>query len=302
MHYMLNIETKIDFLLSEDAILDLHNGNASVFVPDGINVSGALSRTTSLCIAAHQDDTEIMAYNAIIEAYNKKDNWFASVIVTDGSGSPRNGEYADFNDDEIKAVRVKEQNKAAMMGKYSVQFQLGYQSAEIKKPSNHNLICDIKNIISASCPKVVYTHNLADKHDTHVAVALHTINALRQMQFLPQLFGMEVWRNLDWLQDKEKVVFDASDNEELAAELLGLFDSQIAGGKRYDIAVLGRRRANAAFHVGRNTDSLSSAIFGVDMTELLLCPDIKLEEFISKQIDGFKQETLAKISKLNVSV
>lgn len=285
--------------------MKFHNKNVSSFVPDGVNISDALSRTTALCIAAHQDDTEIMAYNAIVKAYNEKNNWFSSVIVTDGGGSPRSGKYADYTDEEMKTVRVKEQITAAMVGKYSIQIQLGYQSAEIKKAENQNLISDLHKIIEASRPKILYTHNLADKHDTHVAVALHTIKALRQLPYeiLPQkLYGMEVWRSLDWLQDNEKVVFDASDNGNLAGALLGVFDSQIAGGKRYDLAALGRRRANATFYGDHSVDQMSAAIYGIDMTELLLYPEIEPEEFILKRIDGFKQDTIDRISKLKKNI
>jgi len=35
--------------------------------------------------------------------------------------------------------------------------------------------------------------------------------------------------------------------ENLQFALLGVFESQIAGGKRYDLALMGRRRANATY-------------------------------------------------------
>jgi len=56
-----------------------------------------------------------------------------------------------------------------------------------------------------------------------------------------------VWRDLDWLVDSDKAPFDVSEHENLQAALLGVFDSQIAGGKRYDLASMGRRRANATY-------------------------------------------------------
>ena len=101
----------------------------------------------------------------------------------------------------------------------------------------------------------------------HVAVALRVISALRsiEMNKHPQrLYGLEVWRGLDWLCDDEKVVFDASEQENIARALLGLFDSQISGGKRYDLAALGRRRANATFLEGRSVDAIEAAIYGMD--------------------------------------
>ena len=51
--------------------------------------------------------------------------------------------------------------------------------------------------------------NLVDKHDTHVAVVLRVIAAIRQMppDIRPEkLYGCEVWRDLDWMLDSDKVV------------------------------------------------------------------------------------------------
>ena len=45
--------------------MKLKNHAAQIFIPDGIPEEEALSRTTDLCIAAHQDDIEIMAFAPI---------------------------------------------------------------------------------------------------------------------------------------------------------------------------------------------------------------------------------------------
>ena len=37
------------------------SSTAEIFVPDGTPMPDALARTTHICIAAHQDDIEIMA-------------------------------------------------------------------------------------------------------------------------------------------------------------------------------------------------------------------------------------------------
>ena len=63
-----------------------------------------------------------------------------------------------------------------------------------------------------------------------------------------------MWRDLDWLMDADKVVFDVSAHENLQAALLGVFDSQICGGKRYDLATMGRRRANATYFASHGVD------------------------------------------------
>ena len=68
-------------------------------------------------------------------------------------------------------------------------------------------------LIGEARPAVVYTHNLADKHDTHVAVALRTLAAIRSLpaDVRPAAFyGCEVWRDLDWMVDEDKVAFDVT--------------------------------------------------------------------------------------------
>ena len=59
---------------------------------------------------------------------------------------------------------------------------------------------------------------------------------------------------------------DVSGHDHLAAAMNGVFDSQIAGGKRYDLATLGRRAANATFFESHATDTATQLIFGMDLT------------------------------------
>lgn len=242
----------------------LANGKGQIFVPDGTPLEAALKRTTVLCIAAHQDDTEIMAYHAIAECFYSDSKWFTSLVVTDGAGSPRSGAYERYTDEEMRQIRAEEQKQAACIGRYAAQIQLGCTSSEVKSGGKAEITAAIKEIILACSPQVVYTHNLADKHDTHVAVALRTIAALRDIDpsLRPRkLYGTEVWRSLDWLCDDEKVVFDASACPNIAMALLGLFDSQVSGGKRYDLGALGRRRANAVFWESHSPGAMEAAIY-----------------------------------------
>ena len=70
-----------------------------------------------------------------------------------------------------------------------------------------NPVADLTAILKASRPKVVYTHNLADKHDTHVSVALRAVAVLRALpeDMKPErVYGCEVWRALDWLPDDKR--------------------------------------------------------------------------------------------------
>jgi hypothetical protein len=145
---------------------------------------------------------------------------------------------------------------------------------------------------------VVYTHNPADKHDTHVAVMVAVIKAIRAipMEKRPQsLYGSEIWRGLDWLPDSSKVLLDVSQHDNIAAALSGVFDSQISGGKRYDLAVQGRRKANATFFESHGVDQASQLNFAMDLTPLIKQDNLDLMEYTVKFIDDFKSEVINKL-------
>ena len=96
--------------------MKFHQESAEIFIPDGLSSEATLARTTHLGVGAHQDDLEIMALSGILDCFQREDKWFCGVVVTDGSGSPRGDLYKDFNDDEMRIVRRKEQKKAAILG------------------------------------------------------------------------------------------------------------------------------------------------------------------------------------------
>ncbi|MCZ2126569.1 MAG: PIG-L family deacetylase [Anaerolineales bacterium] len=282
--------------------MKFHLDTAEVYIPDGEAEEAALTRTTHLCLAAHQDDIEIMAAQPIVECFQQKDKWFTGVVVTDGRGSPRNGIYENFSDDEMRLVRFKEQRKAAFVGEFAAQVMLDIPSKIIKDASKSEPADDIVKILRATKPKVVYTHNLADKHDTHVGVALRVIEALRQLDAAERperVIGCEVWRALDWTVDSDKVVMDLSKHENLQFALLGVFDSQIVGGKRYDLASMGRRRANATYFESHGVDDSQGLSYGVDMTALMNDPSLDPVQFIGAYMQRFVDDVNQRIGKMS---
>src|SRR6266550_2597976 len=139
--------------------MQFHQPNADFFVPDGMAPEEAMARTTHLSIAAHQDDIEIMAYHGIAECFGSADQWFTGVVVTNGAGSPRTGIYGDFTDEAMQQVRILEQRKAAYLGEYAGQIQLGFPSSRVKDPNETAVVEDIANILRATRPRIVYLHN-----------------------------------------------------------------------------------------------------------------------------------------------
>jgi LmbE family N-acetylglucosaminyl deacetylase len=281
--------------------MELYNPKAEVYAADGAPAAEALARTTHLAVSAHQDDIEIMAYHGILECFGATAKAFAGVTVTNGSGSPREGLYGKYTDEEMQVVRRKEQKKAAFVGDYCAQVFLDYSSSAVKDASNPHVVDDLEKILRAAKPEVIYTHNLADKHDTHVATTLRLVRALRRLprESRPKrLYGCEVWRNLDWLNDSDKVVFNVEGHENLAMSLLGVFDSQVAGGKRYDLATMGRRRANATYFASHGVDESQALIFGIDLTPLIENDTADAGEYIQGFIRRFAEEVSSRMAKL----
>jgi LmbE family N-acetylglucosaminyl deacetylase len=280
--------------------MKLCNATAEVFVPDGKPIGEALQRITHLGIGAHQDDLEFMAFNGIVECYHPDNKWFGGITCTNGGGSARLGLYANFTDEQMQAVRRQEQKAAATVGHYGVMVQLDYPSSAVKSSAGTALNEDFKKLLGAMHPQIVYTHNPADKHDTHVGVVIAALQAMRELptERRPQkVWGCEVWRDLDWLPDDNKVLMDVSGHENLAAALNGVFDSQIAGGKRYDLATLGRRRANATFFQSHTTDKTTALGFGMDLTPLVADESRDFVEYVCGFIDKFKADVKQRLSK-----
>lgn len=276
------------------------NPLARIVAPDGVAGPDAIRRTTHLGIGAHQDDLEFMAFHGILACYDRADRWFGGVTITDGRGSSRAGKFKDWTDDQIAAERIREQEAAAVIGQYSFIAQLGFGSAAVRDAQQTAVRDDLRRILEASRPEVVYLHNLADKHDTHVGCALRCLEAIRQLpkpDRPKQVYGCEVWRDLDWLVDSEKTPMPISARPELARALNEVFATQIAGGKRYDLAVLGRRTANATFSNAHSTDQETAMQWAMDLTPLVQDDTLDPVAYTVGFIDRLKADVTARLRK-----
>jgi len=282
--------------------MQLTKPGAEIFVPDGKPADEALARTTHMGFGAHQDDLEIMAFDGILKCFHTEGNWFTGVTVTDGSGSPRADLYLQYTDEMMSGIRRVEQKKAAVIGDYGAQVLLDFPSKEVKDASNPGPVTDLKTLIDVARPQVIYTHNLADKHDTHVAVTLRVIQALRELppEARPEaVYGCEVWRDLDWMIDQDKVLFDVAPHQNLAAALMGVFDSQVCGGKRYDLATMGRRQAHATFFESHGVDETTYMAYAMDLTPLMSDAAKDPLALVEEHVDRFRAEVAERIAKLS---
>ena len=201
----------------------------------------------------------------------------------------------------MQKVRRMEQRKAAYVGEYACQLQLNFGSSEVKDPAGTAVVDDLKQILLTARPEVVYLHNLADKHDTHVGVSLRAVAALRAVrrEIRPaKVYGCEVWRDLDWLPDDAKQALAVSERSNIAAALVGVFDSQVSGGKRYDLATAGRRLAHATYFASHGVDEANALTFAMDLTPLIEDAALPVAEYVLEYIDRFRADVERRLRSL----
>jgi LmbE family N-acetylglucosaminyl deacetylase len=284
---------------------------ADLFVPDGTPRAAALARTTHLCIAAHADDVEWIGYHGIAHCFDRDDAWFTGVVVSDGAGSPRSGPYAHVDDRRMVELRRDEQRRAALVGAYGAMVQLAHSSADVKQRSNAAATSDLVALLEATRPDVVYLHAPTDRHETHVAVVARAIDALRRVdarargasapsgtlhQRPSRVLGVEGWGDLDWLAPADRVELDVGARPHLAAALVGVFDSQIAGGKRYDLAMEARRVAHATFASPRAVDGARGLALAIDLTAAARADGPSLSAVVDGLLARFGAATRARLA------
>ena len=277
--------------------------HADLFVPGGGNLASALASTTHLGIGAHPDDLEIMAFPGICACRNQKNLRFSGVVATDGAGSPRSGSSEKLSTAELVKARREEQRNAAVLGGYAAILQLTHPSSEIRGAGRNTLIADLVHILQAAKPKVLYLHNPADRHETHVAVLLASLEALRQLPAADrpgEIYGCEVWGDLDWVPAKQVVRLPCPAPADFGPSLLRVFRSQV-DGKRYDLAAAGRRRAQATFADAYTPDQAEEVVLALDLKPLVENSKLTLAEFVSGLTGEFQKQTLERIRRLESS-
>jgi len=270
---------------------------SNFYSPRGEDFPTALSSTTHLGIGAHADDLEILAFPGISACYGHAKNRFSGVVVTDGAGAPRTGAFAAMSNAEMIPQRQKEQRQAADLGKYASVIQLAHPSSAVRQADRSQVVAELTQILEIARPEVLYLHNPADRHETHIAVLLACLEALRNLpaSALPkEVYGCEVWGDLDWVPSSHVVRLPCPASETLGTSLLRCFQSQVEGGKRYDRAAVGRRHAQATFGNPTQPDSAEEVVLALDLRPLLQAKD-SLTEFLAPTLDLFRKQTLARL-------
>src|SRR5207244_58679 len=120
--------------------------------------------------------------------------------------------------------------------------------------------------------------------------SIAALRAIRDEVRPKKVYGCEVWRDLDWLPDDAKQVLGVSARQNIAAALVGVFDSQVTGGKRYDLATAGRRLAHATYYASHGTDQESALSFAMDLTPVVEDSGLDVTKYVTGLIDLFRAD------------
>ena len=268
---------------------------AESHLPARGDFASTLASTTHLGIGAHADDLEIMAFPGICACRGQKNLRFTGIVATDGAGSP-----SKLSGPELLQTRLQEQNQAADLGGYAAVIQLAHSSAAVRGAGRQALTTDLLPILQATKPKILYLHNPADRHETHLAVLLACLDALRQLpppDRPAEIYGCEVWGDLDWVPADKVVRLPCPAPADFGPSLLRVFRSQV-DGKRYDLAAAGRRRAQATFADAYTPDQAEEVVLALNLKPLVENSTLTLAEFVSALTGEFQKQTLDRIRRL----
>jgi len=277
---------------------------AEIFVPDGVSFEEAMSRSTVMAIGAHPDDMEIMAIPGILKGRQEGGSRFFGVVATNGGNTQRTGDYTGLSLLDMRETRAGEQKASAVSGQYSAVVLLGYESVEMKDIHDSRPDADFMQLIDGVRPDVLYLHNPFDRHDTHVAVCMRAIGALRKIAassgWMPHaVYGCEVWRSLDWMIHGDLLSLPVDDPTNLSEVLIGHFKSQYAHERRYDLAIQGRRQVNAMHQEAQSPGLHTEIEYAVDLLPLVREEDLRLEDFTRRVLDHFAADILSRVERFS---
>ncbi|MEJ2582411.1 MAG: PIG-L family deacetylase, partial [Acidobacteriota bacterium] len=89
------------------------------------------------------------------------------------------------------------------------------------------------------------------------------------------------------------------DRSNIAQALCGVYDSQISGGKRYDLAVEGRHLANSSFFESHEVDTAERLAFAMDLTPLIENPSRDVADFALELLRDLKDDITDRIVRMS---
>jgi hypothetical protein len=157
-------------------------------------------------------------------------------------------------DDAMRTIRQREQEKAAVVGEYAAVVMLDRTSADVQGPGHVALVQELTDLLRAARPEVVYTHSPRtgirrtyrwSSPPWPPAARCPPASAPRESS------AARCGATSSGSPQRTRSRSDVSGRDSMGAALMGVFESQIVGGKRYDLAVPARRLAHADVHTTR---------------------------------------------------
>ena len=72
---------------------------------------------------------------------------------------------------------------------------------------------------------------------------------------------------------------------------------RVSGGKRYDLASMGRRRANATYFASHGVDMTMGLSYGMDLTPLIVDDKRNVNEYVQDYIHRFAVDVADRLER-----
>lgn len=264
---------------------DLRLNAKAVVRPEGLRLADFAGQPNVVVIAPHPDDDAIGVGGSLRRHRSVGENVFA-IYVTDGAGTPTGGGRTR---EEIVQTRQDE----AMRGLGEIDAQAGiflnYQSKEVKSDRVPDVVQDLAAVFDLLRPRVIYVTAPYERHSTHIACTLRTVEAIRAVNnFAPELKGYAVWGYLYGDENLEYV--DISAHVEAKRRAIRCHESEVAG-HAYDEGIIGLHRYVAVFQETHGLQEMAYAELLLDMSRLVREPELSVGDFAREQVMSFLQKT-----------
>jgi LmbE family N-acetylglucosaminyl deacetylase len=257
----------------------------AVIRPEGVALADYAGQPNVAVIAPHPDDDAIGVGGSLLRHRAAGENVFA-IYVTDGAGTPTSGGRTR---EEIVQTRQDE----AMRGLGEMDGQAGiflnYPSKAVRSERVADVVHDLGAIFDLLRPRVIYVTAPYERHSTHVACTLRTVEAIRAVEgFTPELKGYAVWGYLYGDENLEYV--DITAHVDAKRRAIRCHESEVAG-HAYDDGIIGFHRYAAVFQEAHGLQEMAYAELLLDMSRLVREPDLSVGDFARQQVTGFLERT-----------
>lgn len=243
-----------------------------------------------LCIAAHQDDIEMIALHGISQCFRNgyrmaNKNFHGATLVKPEKDYER---------------RINEQEVAAVVGRYETIKNFEFDDLLEVRSRHDVVIVAVSRLVLKTRPRFIYTHSPFDIHGAHVGAMFCVVEAIkramRNSDWRPEkVYGVELWGSLDWLPEKFKETLILENCKRLSEDLLSSFESQNTD-RDYTGGFFARTKSNGVFSFLKNGERSTPRTFAIDL--MPLCKGMRIEDFIHVVVEESKNNIIGRITRV----